>query len=149
VTDTGLKATTTGFEPNGTDAVYRITSSDEVQVVAKGLELGNPNGITVLQDGTVFVNASSGEMYNLQEGQKTDVTILPGNNLDGILELGDGSIINSSWETSSLYKTVKGQTTVLATDMPTPADFGLDTKRSRLLVPIFSEDRIVMIDLLN
>ena len=51
VSDSGLKAGKEGFEPTGTDAVYRIDpqKKNKLTPVAKNKELGRPNGLAVDQ----------------------------------------------------------------------------------------------------
>ncbi len=67
---------------------------------------------------------------------------------DGIELLIDGSTLVSSWATSSVHKVSRGGgVSVVVENVPTPADLGIDTKRNRVLIPIFTEDRLVIVDL--
>jgi streptogramin lyase len=147
VSDTGLTADDKGIGPNGTDAIYRISSGDEVSVIAKGKELTLPNGLEVNPDGKLQVVAfGSSEIYTLDaDGKRGDVLKMPAASLDGVITLKDGRRVISSWETSSLYTlAADGKVEVLATGLPSPADLGYDSKRERVLVPIFQEDRVVI-----
>ncbi|SMB92150.1 SMP-30/gluconolactonase/LRE family protein [Deinococcus hopiensis] len=146
VSDMGVKAGAQGFAPTGTDAVYRISPADHVDVLAKGTFLKQPNGLLALPNGKIeVVPFASNEVYTLDaRGRRGDVVKLPGGALDGVVAAKDGRLLVSSWETSSIYAVDDGhRVSVLADHLPSPADIGLDTKRDRLLVPIINENRLV------
>ena len=84
------------------------------------------------------------EMYRLDaKGAKQDVTKLPKGMLDGIIQAADGSILVSSWEDSGVYRgKANGEFTEAYTNLKSPADIGFDKKRSRMLVPLFTENAI-------
>jgi hypothetical protein len=65
VTDSGIRAGDAGFEPSGTDAVYRIDGDGTITTVAEGVELGAPNGIAFGPRGGFVVTFGSGEIYQL------------------------------------------------------------------------------------
>jgi sugar lactone lactonase YvrE len=142
-----LVADEKGIGPSGTDAVYKISPADKVSLIAKGKELTLPNGLEVLANGKLqVVTFGSSEIYTLDaDGKRGDVLKMPAASLDGVITLSDGRLVISSWETSSLYAlSPDGKVEVLAKDLPSPADLGYDTKRERVLVPIFQEDRVVI-----
>ena len=71
-----------------------------------------------------------------------------------IVVLPDGSVLISSWATNSVHRVKPyggyGPTSgpsVVADNVPTPGDLGYDAKRNRVLIPIFTEDRLVFVDL--
>ncbi len=147
VSDTGLVADEKGIGPSGTDAVYKISPADKVSLIAKGKELTLPNGLEVLANGKLqVVTFGSSEIYTLDaDGKRGDLQKLPAGSLDGVITLSDGRLVISSWESNSLYAlSPDGKIEVLAKDLPSPADIGYDTKRERVLVPIFQEDRVVI-----
>jgi SMP-30/Gluconolactonase/LRE-like region len=147
VSDTGLVADEKGIGPSGTDAVYKISPADKVSLIAKGKELTLPNGLEVLANGKLLVvTFGSSEIYTLDaDGKRGDLQKMPAGSLDGVITLSDGRLVISSWETNSLYTlSPDGKVDVLAKDLPSPADIGYDTKRERVLVPIFQEDRVVI-----
>ncbi|MFB9991948.1 SMP-30/gluconolactonase/LRE family protein [Deinococcus oregonensis] len=135
-----------GFEPAGTDAVYKISRSGRVSVLARGTHLKEPNGVLALPSGKIqTVSFASNEIYTLDAaGQIGDVVKLPGGALDGVVSTNDGRLLVSSWETSSIYAVdAQGSASVLAGKLPSPADIGWDSKRERVMTPILSENRLV------
>ncbi|MGH7283792.1 MAG: SMP-30/gluconolactonase/LRE family protein [Polyangiaceae bacterium] len=104
VSDTGIKFTDKGPAPTGTDAVWMIEKNKATKV-AKSKELHGPNGLLVGADGVWTVTFGAPELYRLDaKGAKQDVTKLPKGMLDGIVQLGDGSLLISSWEDNGVYR---------------------------------------------
>lgn len=145
VTDSGLNP---DFSPNGTDAVYKIARNGKVTAVARGASLKGPNGVTVLRDGRVFVVTFSqaGETYSLgMGGQPENVKTMPKGQLDGVIQTRSGALLISSWAASTVYRVDRrGRVTVAVANVPSPADIGYDTRRQRVLIPIFMENRLVI-----
>jgi hypothetical protein len=146
VTDSGLNP---DFSPNGTDAVYKIARNGNVTAVARGASLKGPNGVTVLRDGRVFVVTFSqtGETYSLgMGGQPENVKTMPKGQLDGVIQTRSGALLISSWAASTVYRVDRqGNVTVAVANVPSPADIGYDTRRRRVLIPIFMENRLVIV----
>jgi sugar lactone lactonase YvrE len=141
VSDSGL---TTGFSPSGTDAVYRIDASEQISPLIKTAELGRPNGLLASADGLWVVSFGSGELYKLSEdGQRSEVQRLPKGSLDGIVAVDGGALV-SSWEGSAIYRWSPDGAVELMTGLNAPADIGLDTKRKRVLIPLFNDDAVVI-----
>jgi hypothetical protein len=61
---------------------------------------------------------------------------------DGVEITGDGALWVSSWADSSVYRYAGGQGTNLIKGVPSPADIGYDARRNRLLIPIFTGNRV-------
>jgi streptogramin lyase len=145
VTDSGLKP---DFSPSGTDAVYRIDRTGKVATVAKSRELGGPNGVTVLPDGRLFVVTFSdvGEVYALTaNGERRDVRRMPAGGLDGVEQIPGGAMLISSWGGSAVFRLAPdGQASVVVPNVPSPADIGYDSRRNRVLIPIFTRNRLVI-----
>ncbi|MDR7544670.1 MAG: SMP-30/gluconolactonase/LRE family protein [Armatimonadota bacterium] len=145
VTDSGLKP---DFSPSGTDAVYRIDRGRKLSTVAKRTALRNPNGIAVRPSGRlVVVNFSKpGEVLTLgRNGQLLDTWKLPAGQLDGVVILPDGALLVSSWEASVVYRVERGGVArVVVRDVPSPADIGYDSRRGRVLIPIFTKHQVVI-----
>lgn len=143
VSDSGMRAGASGFEPTGTDAVYRISSGGEVESIASGSELGGPNGVHVSGGEIWAVTFGSNELYRLVDGKKMDVVTLPAGSLDGIATAADGDFLISSWEGEAVYKgPAAGPFTAVVEQITSPADIGVDSRRNLLLIPIFQEDRV-------
>jgi hypothetical protein len=146
LTDTGLGA---DMSPNGTDAVYRIDTAagNKVEKVVSGEELGNPNGIVASGDGATVVTFGSGEVYPVtKQGDAWAVGArqkLPKGQLDGIVVSGGRTLV-SSWEDAAVYEVAAdGSAKEVVTGVESPADIGLDSKRNRLLIPLFQKNQVV------
>ena len=149
VSDMGMGDTPKGFGPTGTDAVYRIAPDGTVAVVAKGEDLGHPNGVAAAADGVWVVTFGSGEIYELVEGKRRHATKVDRGRLDGLVLLPDGSALFSSWEAKAIYRgpLPGGPFVPLLTDLRAPADIGYDATRRLVLVPRFEEDAVEAIPL--
>jgi hypothetical protein len=140
-----MKAGAGGFEPTGTDAVYRITRDGNVESIASGEELNGPNGVLVSDAGVWVVTFNSNELYRLVDGEKSDVVTLPAGGLDGIALAADGQLLISSWEGSAVFRgPATGPFEPVAENLASPADIGFDSKRNLLLIPLLQEDRVVI-----
>jgi DNA-binding beta-propeller fold protein YncE len=144
VTDTGLKP---DFSPSGTDAVYRIDGQGKVTTVAKGTDLHNPNGLAVLPNGRVLVVTwtEKGEVYTLgADGSRQGVRNLGPGQLDGVEPVPGGFLV-SSWATSAVYRVAgSGMPKAVFQNMKAPADIGYDSKRNRVLIPMFMDNKLVI-----
>jgi len=142
VSDSGLKMGSGGLEPDGLDAVY-VIEKGKVKHIAKGKELGNPNGVLATDKGLWVVTFGSGELYRLDDkGKKEDATKLPEGQLDGIVWAGDHLLI-SSWKSQSVYKgKPNDKFEAVLTGIKAPAGIGYDSKRHRVLVPRFMDNAV-------
>ncbi len=148
VSDSGMKAGAGGaFDPSGTDAVY-VIDKGKAKPLAKGTELGRPNGVLWTDKGLVVVTFGSNEVYRLDDkGVKQDVTKTPAGGLDGVVAVGD-SLLVTSWEASTIFRGKLGGTFEAAlTGQKSPADIGYDTKRGRVLVPHLMENTVEVYEL--
>jgi sugar lactone lactonase YvrE len=147
VSDSGLKGGAKGFEGSGTDAVYEIKKG-KAEVVAKGEDLGRPNGLCADGGKVHVVTFGTGEMYALEKGKKTEVVKAPKGSLDGLIDLGKGDHLVSSWEGEVVYRLdAKGNATEVVKNVKAPADIGWDSKRKRILVPRFMDNRVEVYEL--
>jgi hypothetical protein len=141
VSDSGL---TTGFAPSGSDAIYRIGKDELVTAVAKDLSLGRPNGLYAAADGLWVVTFGSGELFKLdQNGQRSQLQKLPKGSLDGIVSAGGHQFV-SSWEASAIYRIDVGGPVEVVSGVSAPADIGYDSKRKRLLIPLFNDNTVAI-----
>lgn len=142
VSDSGLTLDEKGPTPTKTDAIYAI-KKNKATAIAKGVELGNPNGLWVTDKG-VWVNTfGTGEIYLLDaKGQRTMTQKVAGA-LDGLYVSGD-DIWVSSWEASGIMMgSGAGSFSLAQGGLPGPADFAYDTKRKVVVVPLFNDNKIV------
>ena len=147
VSDSGLKQGPKSLDPTGTDAVY-VIEKGKAKPLAKTKDLGQPNGVWVTPKG-LFVNTfGTNEVFRLDDkGAKQDVTKAPKGGLDGLFIDGD-TIWVSSWEGQAIYTGKIGGTLDTAfSGLKSPADFGVDTKRKRIVIPLFLENTVTAFDL--
>lgn len=141
VTDSGLRP---DFSPSGTDAVYRIKDG-ALSPVARSQNLRNPNGITVLPGGRLFVVTftQEGVVYELSaDGRQSQVRNLPRGQLDGVEAVADQVLLVSSWAASAVYRVSGTAVEILVPNVPSPADIGYDRQRERVLIPLFQGNQV-------
>ncbi|WP_319557655.1 hypothetical protein [Thiomicrorhabdus sp.] len=145
VTDTGMKP---GFEASGTDAIYKVSANGKVETILKDPNMGRPNGILYDNGDIYVVFFTSAKMIKMND--KGEITEMPepyGARLDGLVKLKDGSLAMSSWESSSIDVYRNGEYETIAEFLNSPADMDVDTKRNRLLIPLFNEDKVLILPL--
>ena len=146
VTDTGIRFDDVGnvLHP-GPDRVFRIGPDRKVTVAARGDSLGWPNGITVDPVGKRFIIVSFGPTKSVlawKPGDKAPKVIAKGaGGFDGVVIAGT-RILVSSWTDSTVSAYESGQEVKVITGVPSPADIGYDAKRNRVLIPIFTGNRV-------
>src|SRR6266702_2625454 len=146
ITDTGIRFDDEGnvLHP-GPDRVFRIGPDRKVTVAARGDSLGWPNGITVDPVGKRFIIVSFGPTKTVlawKPGDKAPKVIARGaGGFDGVVIAGT-RILVSSWTDSTVSAYESGQEVKVITGVPSPADIGYDAKRNRVLIPIFTGNRI-------
>jgi len=134
--------------PSGTDAIYRIGQDGTLTVVAQDPGLEGPNGLVALGRSLFYVPVWGTRVYWRRPfGKLRPVAQLGGTFLDGIVRLGDGSLLISSWIPPAIHwvdparrrAAVIKTFTIVDPANPfvneVPADIGYDRTRSRLLVP--------------
>lgn len=147
--DTGLKSGKDGFVGSGSDAVYWVDPKTvAAKEVARGKELGNPNGLVSTKDGLWVVN-EQGELFLVgKDGRKEQTTKLAKGGLDGVVALDDGRFLVSSWKANAIYVGKPGgEFEVLLSDLKSPASIGFDTKRGRILLPKMLENQVLIYNL--
>ena len=135
VSDTGI-AMGPGlqFTETGTDAIWKITG-DRAEKIASGRELRHPNGLDFVDGRLRVVTFGGNELYELDGERRRSIRMFPGERLDGLVHLADGSPVVTSWEADQIFIDRDGEVAALLAAIPSPADIGYDAKRGRLLVP--------------
>ena len=138
VSDTGMKA---GFKPSGTDAVIAIKDG-KAKPLVKNKSLAGPNGLAVHSEMLWVVNFGGKTLQMVgMDGKLSSAVELPEGQLDGVEMLRDGSFAVSSWAANAIYRGKPGGAfEVIIKDVTSPADFGYDLQRNRLLVPLFQKN---------
>lgn len=145
-TDTGLRSGANGLEPAGTDAIYRMHPDGAIDTLARGSELGGPNGITVSGDSVWVASFGSGEIYRVENGARVDVFKPAKGRLDGLV-LAFGELFVSSWEGETVYRGTPGTLAEFLHGLKAPADIGHDLWRNRLLIPLFNDNEVRIVPL--
>ena len=112
--------------------------------MARGPELGSPNGLVVDADGGVIVaGMSAGEVYRLANGARTPLRAPRRGQLDGVVRTRGGALLVSDWKRSAAYHVRADTDPVIAIrNLPSPADIGYDARRDRVLVPQMTVNRV-------
>jgi len=141
VTDTGVAP---GFKPAGTDAIYHLSPKGEITTLTKGQDLGRPNGILEKDGQLIMVTIASGQVHRFDlKGKLLSSKKLPYNKLDGLVMDSNGDVIFSSWTAKAIKKDLKNnEPETLFEGLTSPADLGVDTKRNRILIPSFMENKV-------
>ena len=147
LSDSGLKQGAKDFEPSGTDGLYVIEPGKKpvLKTLLKSKDLNKPNGVLATADTLYVVTFGSNELltFDLKGKKKAEPVKLPKGSLDGIVLLPGGDLLISSWDGKALYRgKPAGPFTELLGDLNAPADIGYDSKRMRVLVPRFLDNRL-------
>ena len=145
VTDTGvIPDPKTGMAHTGPDRIFRVAGG-KASIALQSPQLAGPNGITwdSAANHFVIVPFAGNAIVAWRPGEKTVQPIATGpGQEDGVEVLPGGRLLVTSWADSSLFVVENGQATTIAKGVPSPADIGLDTKRSRVAVPLLMENRV-------
>ena len=149
VTDSGLKSGKNGYAPSDTDAIYKIWANGKYELVIKDKNMGHPNGIVENGSDIIVVTFGTGKVFRIDTaGKRHAMPTPPKGSLDGLLMLDDGRLLISSWDESAIYILNKNNTySILADSLDAPADLGFDTKRNRVLIPLFKQNKLVFLAL--
>ena len=145
VTDTAIRFGPKGVEHPGTDQIFRIAPDRKVSVAIKSDSLGRPNGITwdAVNQRFIVVQFGANSVLAWKPGETTVTRLFSGpGQFDGVEITRDGAIWVSSWADSSVYRYSNGQGAKAIKGLPSPADIGYDARRNRLLIPIFTGNRV-------
>ena len=146
VTDTGILSDSAGkFTHPGPDRIFRVGAKREVSVAVSGDTLERPNGITWDAANARFIVVAFGgpAIFAWKPGEPGPTVLAQGaGQWDGVEVLADGRIIASSWADSTVDVIAAGRIERLISGVPSPADIGIDTKRQRVLIPVFTQNRM-------
>jgi sugar lactone lactonase YvrE len=145
ITDTGIRFDDVGnvLHP-GPDRIFRVGPDRKVTVAARGDTLGRPNGITLDAVGKRFIVVSFGgkSVMAWKPGDRAPSVIAKGaGGFDGV-EMAGARMLVSSWADSTVSSYETGQEVKVITGVPSPADIGYDAKRNRVLIPVFTGNRV-------
>jgi sugar lactone lactonase YvrE len=141
VTDTGPDGKSTKTKGN---RIFRVGPDHQASVALHSDSLGSPNGITWDPHGKRFIIVQWGDSHILswRPGDAVARTIGFGaNQSDGVELLPDGRLVLTSWAEHALIIDHANQKMTVR-GFSAPADFAVDTRRSRLAIPIMDQDRV-------
>lgn len=144
ITDTGIAFDAKGGMTHpGVNRIFKVVGTT-VTEAAKGDSLMNPNGIAWDASGNRFILGPFGapQVQAWTPSQATPTTLATGpGGYDGVEVLGD-RIFVSSWADSAVHVIRNGQMSKLVSNVATPADIGIDTKRNVLAIPRFYDGKV-------
>ena len=146
VTDTGIEFNASGeMSHPGPDQVFRVTGRT-VEAVVQGEQLAGPNGVTwdAANNRLLIVSLAGNSVMTWRPGEQAATSIATGpGGWDGVEVLADGRVLVSSWTDSTVHVLDStGTMRPLVTGLPSPADIGFDTRRGRVAVPLFMDNRV-------
>jgi sugar lactone lactonase YvrE len=143
VTDTGIRIVNGEVQHPGPNRIYRVAGR-QVSVAAEGTVLDGPNGI--VWDGAnqrfLIVSFMAGGVLEWRPNEQPRAIASGPGGLDGVVLLNDGRALVSSWADSSLHLLVGDSLQRSITGLPSPAALGIDSRRNRVAVPLFMDDRV-------
>jgi sugar lactone lactonase YvrE len=145
VSEMGVATNDAGqMSPTGLDNVFRIGDGHRIESIMTRSKVPMPNGITSHGRGLLIGSFSEPEVREWREDAESLVTVgKASGTVDGIGVLDDGRIVASSWDDSTVA--VVGATPEpLITGVAAPADFEIDRKRHRVLIPQLTENQVVI-----
>jgi len=150
MTDTGVLFGPKGEVSHpGPDQVFRVTRAGATPALSSP-KLEGPNGITWDAERRRFVIVSFlGKGINAWTPGTDKVESVgsgPGQQ-DGVVFLPDGRLLVTSWTDSSLFVLDNGKAKRVAAKVPSPADIDVDSRSSRVAVPLLMENRVEFYEL--
>lgn len=145
ITDSGFgKDDKGGMGHPGPDQIFRVAGG-KATLALKNDALAAPNGIAWDSAGGRFLVGpfvgKTVQAWIPGQSSLTPVGETPGQ-VDGLEVLGPGRLLLTSWTDSTLDVLENGKLTPTGGKLPSPADIGVDTKRSRVAIPLLMENRV-------
>jgi hypothetical protein len=134
----------------GPDQIYKLAG--RTMSVAMKLDSAiAPNGLAWDRASSrwVVLPFATKSIVTVGSDGKTQNLVTGVGQFDGIEQVKDGRWLVSSWADSSIYAIPAGggTPTRLITGIAAPADIGYDSKRNRLLVPMFMGNAVAIFQL--
>lgn len=142
VSETGVRFGANGMETTGLAGVFRVGPGDVIERIAHDSGLAAPNGITAHAGRLVMGSFTGPQIYAWTPGQAAIAPVgRATGGVDGLEVLDDGRMLASVWNDSSIV-VVGDSAAPFIRGLPSPADFTVDRRRNRIVVPLFMEDRV-------
>jgi hypothetical protein len=157
VSDLGAEIDVAGSELGTRDAVYRVSPQGVLSTLSRRAELRGPSGLFADASGLWLVNVG-GELVHLLEGSGAALAAPDGNGseryplglgpLRGLTRVPDGTFLVSGWRGDEVWRGAPGGAFESVIDgLEAPGDLGYDTRRQRLLIPLFGGHALAVFDL--
>ena len=147
VTDSGILMTEKGVIYEGGDKIFAVGPGGAITIVAQGDSLGHPNGVAWDSAGkrlvVVTFHQFESQAYALAPADTGRTTLATGlGRFDGVELLPDGRLLVTAWNDSSLHLIGRRGSARIIRNLWQPADLGLDTRRTRVAIPVGARDRV-------
>lgn len=154
VSDVGSDPNVAALAESAADAVYQVSPAGVVGVVARRPDLGGPYALVADEKGLWVTCTGTSELLLLiPDGRGAPARDagrlpLPGAAPRGIARMPDGTLLISSWTAGAVYRGFHdGPFATVVTGLESPADLGYDTKRERMLIPLFNGHALAVFEL--
>jgi len=123
--------------------VYAIDKAKKLTTIAKASELGAPNGSTRRARRRGSPRSARASLYALDaKGKKTEAQKLPKGSLDGIVALPAATCSSRAGRRTRSTAASRRRLHSVVENVKSPADIGYDTRRTRVLVPLFESNEV-------
>jgi sugar lactone lactonase YvrE len=153
VTDTGIIMGRDGVVHQGPDRIFSVGPGAAIRIVVEDNALQMPNGIAWDSAGRRWIVVSFapylGQILAMPESGSTRQVLHRSawGNFDGVEVLPNGTILYASWRDSAVHVLEQGRERRLVSQVPEPADIGIDTRRNRLAIPLATLGQVQLWDL--
>jgi sugar lactone lactonase YvrE len=130
---------------SGTGKVYTLNNG-KGEVYFESSELVGTNGVLSIADGLYLVDFANGQNWKLSHDKKLTKFCVSAEKADGVVAVGNGDYIVSSWPGQVFYITASGVSTKLldTTEQKiSSADIDYDAKTKTLYVPTFFTNMVM------
>jgi sugar lactone lactonase YvrE len=130
---------------SGTGKVYTLNNG-KGELYFESPELTSTNGVLAITDGLYLLDFVSGQNWKLSNDKKLTKFCVSAEKADGVVAVGNGDYIVSSWPGQIYYVTAKGVSTKLldTTEQKiSSADIDYDAKTKTLYVPTFFTNMVM------
>lgn len=154
VADVGSPPSEAAIPEGRRDAIYQVTPSGQVSVVARRPGLGGPFALAPTEAGLWVTCAGSSELLLLvpsADGTPVDDAgrlPLPELGPRGLVALPDGTFVITSEANGAVYRGYRdGPFQSIVSGLESPADAAYDARRQRLLVPLLTGHALAIFEL--
>lgn len=134
VSDMGVRFEGGERVDTGDSAIHAFSSDGSRRTLDTG-DLTAINGLATTAGRLYGVTNGTGRVFVIEDGTLSELPELPGLALDGIVWTDRGLLI-SDWDTEAVYLLRdNGSISIVARNVTSPADIGLDRGRGRVLIP--------------